>query len=637
MQGNASEFSLGGGARALVLGAMFLGSVLSHARAQDHTNRDTSSDRDSGQGEEVAFAVPREPGHRRGAPLPRTLSAADAAAVREVLFLQRSGRFDDATRLTGTLRNTLLLGDILADRYLNPAYHPKVHELRDWLAHYESFADAAAIQEKLIGLAGLGDVARRNFPTPLSPATTSAPALQESDPAAHLLTRNALLDHTVNERAAQGEKGARSAVRLIDATPGMTPLYSATLRAEIALTLLSQGKTVYAGKLARDAFERSGRRLGKPAYIAGLAAWRLGDPEQALALFGAASRAPLTDGSLIAAAAYWAARAERRMERPDHARLWLRRASTASGTFYGMLAGQVLGEQHHHLRDVLPYPDSSAPAEPGAAETLGEADVEAIAELPQGPRLFALLQLGEKDRAEAFLRRLWPDILNDAPLCHSVQLVAAAAGLDSLAEQIATILAARENKPADLKGFPLPHLTPRHGFRVDPALVYALTRLESNFDAKAASGNGAHGLMQIRPMTANFITGTTTSDMIDRLHNPGVNLEIGQLYLLYLASLNGANRTDSDLVHVLAGYNAGPSAIQSWEKSLSDDAVTDPLLFIETLPNTETRDYVQRALTYLWIYADKLDLPTPSLKRLAHAEWPLFAEEQAIRPGMTRH
>ena len=55
--------------------------------------------------------------------------------------------------------------------------------------------------------------------------------------------------------------------------------------------------------------------------------------------------------------------------------------------------------------------------------------------------------------------------------------------------------------------FPVPRLRPAGGFSIDPTLVYALTRLESNFDPAATSPAGARGLMQIMPATAQYITG----------------------------------------------------------------------------------------------------------------------------------
>ena len=106
----------------------------------------------------------------------------------------------------------------------------------------------------------------------------------------------------------------------------------------------------------------------------------------------------------------------------------------------------------------------------------------------------------------------------------------------------------------------MPRLHPAGGFRIDPALVYALTRLESNFDAAAVSPAGARGLMQIMPATARYITGDYRST-IGRLHDPSLNLDIGQRYVAYLARQDGI---DGDLIRMLASYNAGPGSFLRW-------------------------------------------------------------------------
>lgn len=84
-----------------------------------------------------------------------------------------------------------------------------------------------------------------------------------------------------------------------------------------------------------------------------------------------------------------------------------------------------------------------------------------------------------------------------------------------------------------------------------------------------------------------------------------------------------------DMIRLLASYNTGPAALAKWER---DSAVSseDPFLYMELLPNAETREYVHRALSYLWIYASKMNLPKPSLQALAHNQWPDFAEETAL-------
>ncbi|WP_367160570.1 transglycosylase SLT domain-containing protein [Kozakia baliensis] len=645
-----SYFTPSNSARAVLLSAMLLaGATLTPLRAQGLKSADSATNRENTQNEETAFAVPRQPSYRDPSNgLPHPLSAADVAALRDIFRAQRAGDFESAAARTKTVHDDVLLGDVLADRYLNPAYHPQPAQLQLWLKTYPTLADASALHALLINISPKGSVPPASFPSPLTPSVMAAPTMEDIDPLAHAISRNPLLDKTVNERVSWGAKGAQSAIRLIDATPGMTPLYSAQLHAEIALNMLSAGESDFAFETGRRGFQRSDKKLGFAAYVAGLGAWRGGKPAEALPFFESASRAALTPPPLRAAAAFWAARAQKKLGEPGLAASWLHRAAASTGTFYGILAQQALGAHRageHEAAGIFTADDELATYDP--IPVMGEIDVDAVEATPQGRRLFALLQIGEGARAEALLRRMWPDIMNDNALCHSVQLVAAAAGMHDLSEQIATILAARDGRPAHVTGFPVPHLTPRHGFRMDPALIYALARLESNFDPHASSGAGAHGLMQIRPLTASFVTGPKPSfdshgvaiinvppDMIGRLHNPAVNLEIGQLYVMYLASLSEhADEAPSggDLVRMLASYNAGPGAIAHWEGAAKDDApARDPLLYMETLPNAETRDYVHHAFTYLWIYADKFGLPAPSLHALAHAEWPRFADERAL-------
>ena len=132
-------------------------------------------------------------------------------------------------------------------------------------------------------------------------------------------------------------------------------------------------------------------------YAAGLAAWRMNQPDLALPMFEAGWRAELSTSALRAATAFWAARAHLRVRDPAGYVPWMQRAAEERRTFYGMLARRTLG------LDV-----GFGPGGRDVRETLGEADIEAVAATPQGMRAFALLQVGQDHRAEAELRRLWP-------------------------------------------------------------------------------------------------------------------------------------------------------------------------------------------------------------------------------------
>ncbi|MBS1094443.1 transglycosylase SLT domain-containing protein [Gluconobacter wancherniae] len=641
-----TPFISNGTGRALLVSAMILaGATFVPARAQSDRSQLPNT---GGLGDETAFAEVRPSlGGDGVVALPHPLSAVTASRYRSIFLAQRRGDLSVAKTETSLLIDRTLLGDVLADRYLAPAEHPTVAQLRDWLRVYSNSPDAPTIQKLLLRIAPAGSVQAQSFKQSLTPQVTSDTVRAEnsSDPLQHAFARNPLLDRTVQERALQGTKGADSALHLVDATPGMTASYAAELYGEISLSLLSQGQAQVALRQGCAGFRRGDRQVGLPAYVAGLAAWRSGHMEAAYELFESAANAPITTPEIQAAAAYWAARAEGRRHAVSGYVSWLHRAAGHHETFYGMLATQTLeAGRHGHAKisDALTDVTLHDPV-----PVLGEIDVEAVNAMPQGRQLFGLLQIGEQVRAEALLRRMWPDVAPNAALARSLQLVAQTAGFQDLSEQMAGLLENQVERPVVAKALPLPRLRPNHGFRMDPALVYALTRVESNFDPAAASGAGAHGLMQIRPVTASFVTARHISfdthgmaiipvppDMVSRLHNPSANLEIGQLYVLYLAEQSsrtaGASRPEGgDLVRVLASYNAGPGAIARWESAQNADS-HDPLYFMETLPNNETRDYVHHALTYTWLYAHKMGLSSPSLKALSRSEWPSFSDEEAM-------
>lgn len=542
--------------------------------------------------------------------------------------MQRAGQLEQAAIATRSLRNNFLLGEILADRYLSSGAKPDQQSLRQWLRHWDNLPDAGAIRHRLSDLSRGRTTLPASASDPEQEGQATAAPPEEADPAEEVVERNPLLDRTVQARMEQGSSGARSALRLVAATRHIDPLYAAMLHAEIARGLFTSGDDELALRTARTALRESEGGIGLAAYIAGLAAWRQGQVPLAQSFFEQASRAAVIAAGTRAGAAFWAARAHRRLHDEAAWHVWMHRAAASSHTFYGMLAARMLDQTPV---PVIALANITAPST--EARVLGEIDVEAVAATSEGWHAFALLQVGEARRAEAALRQLWPRVQDDPALCRSIMLVAQAAGMGGLSTQLAAILQARDVQPQDAGRFPLPRLQPRRGFTVNPALVYALTRLESNFNSRAVSDAGAHGLMQIMPVTANFVMGGKQRfKSSNGLHNPAVNLEVGQRYLTYLA---GQDATRGDLIRLLASYNAGPNALAHWSNSRAEASGGDPLLFIESLPVRETRDFVHRALAYLWIYAARMELPAPSLDTLAQGGWPRFDDEQkmaGVRP-----
>lgn len=136
-------------------------------------------------------------------------------------------------------------------------------------------------------------------------------------------------------------------------------------------------------------------------------------------------------------------------------------------------------------------------------------------------------------------------------------------------------------------------------YNIDPHLVAAIIRAETNFSTGAESAKGALGLMQIMPETADWImekAGFTgiTKEMLR--HRADVSIELGSWYL---GSLH--KQFNGNSVAVVAAYNAGPGNVSKW---LNNGQWDGKLENISQVPFGETRHYVQRVFYYYNKYKD---------------------------------
>jgi soluble lytic murein transglycosylase len=131
---------------------------------------------------------------------------------------------------------------------------------------------------------------------------------------------------------------------------------------------------------------------------------------------------------------------------------------------------------------------------------------------------------------------------------------------------------------------------------LDPFLVAALIRQESEFNPKAVSRKNARGLMQIEPLTGRELSRKLQIRPYStaRLFQPAMNVQLGSYYFkTIVAALNG------HLEAALAAYNAGPSRARSW---LSWGEFREPAEFVETVPFSETRNYIETVLRNADVY-----------------------------------
>ena len=136
----------------------------------------------------------------------------------------------------------------------------------------------------------------------------------------------------------------------------------------------------------------------------------------------------------------------------------------------------------------------------------------------------------------------------------------------------------------------------------------AIIRAESAFDPFARSTANARGLMQIIPSTARLTARKNGISLgrIRNLYKPQLNIMIGTAYLSELLA-----KFDGNFALAAAAYNAGPHRARRWQKKRCGD----PRMWIDSIPITETRRYVRRAIFYSRVYEWRLGLPVKRISK----------------------
>lgn len=147
-----------------------------------------------------------------------------------------------------------------------------------------------------------------------------------------------------------------------------------------------------------------------------------------------------------------------------------------------------------------------------------------------------------------------------------------------------------------------------HSQDVDPNLLFAIARQESAFAPDARSSAGALGLMQLMPATARQ-TARKAGIRFSKhdLLTPETNIALGSRYFKEMLS-----RFENNAAHAAAAYNAGPHRVDRWLADGRDQLPAD--VWIETIPFTETRGYVQNIMVFSVIYAYRGGVEVDSLK-----------------------
>lgn len=287
---------------------------------------------------------------------------------------------------------------------------------------------------------------------------------------------------------------------------------------------------------------------------------------------------------------YWLARAFKEQALPVEANALFNQLANERH-YYGWLALDELGS-------VMRNPDEEY--------TTTDLEVTAIASQPAIKRSIALHALDM--RWEARAEWVWATRnFDDKQLLAAAEYAARQKWYD-----VAIITADNTKQVHDFNlRYPTPYrdLIHRSAKEVDldEAWVYGLTRQESRFMHYAKSGVGASGLMQLMPATAKWAAKRMGIDDYshDKIHQLDTNIDIGTYYMRYTLDL-----MYDQPVMATAAYNAGPSRAKRW---MAPEAM-EAAIYIETIPFTETRTYVQRVMANAHIYASRLGTKIQSLK-----------------------
>jgi soluble lytic murein transglycosylase len=346
-----------------------------------------------------------------------------------------------------------------------------------------------------------------------------------------------------------------------------------------------QNKVAY--NLAKQHGATSGTTFAEGEWLAGWIALRfLKDANAAYGHFTAMHRG-VTSPLSKSRAAYWAGRAAEDLKRKPDADRWYRQAAAYTTTYYGQLAASTIG-----ANPPLPMP---ALPQPTAAEktVFAKRDMVRVVQL--------LGQIGRADETKPFLTALIEMGRTPGEQRLGVELAA------SLGRPDVTLAAAKvaRQKGTELVEYLFPVKKITNPGMPEMALVLGVIRQESAFDPEAKSSAGALGLMQLMPATAKSVAKKLgvkyTKDKLTSDTN--FNISLGRAYLSELLNKHGGSYVLS-----IAAYNAGPSRVSEWTARFRDPRRqgVDVIDWVELIPLSETRNYVQRVLENTQVYRHRL-------------------------------
>lgn len=320
------------------------------------------------------------------------------------------------------------------------------------------------------------------------------------------------------------------------------------------------------------------------AWLAGMAALHhLNRPTDAAVMFEKYAKAGKSI-QVLTKGYYWAGRAATSMGQPERATGYFNQAAAFPELFYGQLALERVGRS-------VPAP-SALPTPPAGPQ------VDAFA---RDERVAAIRLLGQQGRWEdqtTFVRHLAETADGEIERALATNL-ARQIGRQDLAVWVARSARNAGSPFYTRGGYPEARIPAANSDIW--SFAHGIIRQESSFDRAAVSHAGARGMMQLMTPTARETAGKIglPNDVARLTRDPDYNITLGSAYLASLMSQWGGNA-----VLAAASYNAGAGNVRKWIRENGDPRLpgADIVKWIEDIPFTETRGYVQRVLENTVVY-----------------------------------
>ena len=285
-------------------------------------------------------------------------------------------------------------------------------------------------------------------------------------------------------------------------------------------------------------------------------------------------------------AAYWVGKAYEQLGKDQNAKDWYKKSSVFNTTFYGQLASAKINKKDFKVKNNY---------------TFSQEDYKKLLKTDLARAVILLDELDMSLKSKDILRHLGSEERSIKEQVLAGKLSQQVGRLD-FAIQIAKQISYQNKNLLELN-YPIietPKVVSKRTI-LPQEVILSLIRQESEFDRDANSWVGAKGLMQIMPATGRLVSKQaglrySRSRLIE---NEFFNLQLGSYYISGLNDeFNGA------IYMAFAGYNAGPHRVRRWVKRFGDPrkGEIDPIDWIELIPFTETRNYVQRVIENIQVY-----------------------------------